>query len=258
MPSITCNDFEISWVTNRNTKSDLTLILVAGAGGRHLDWPKELRHNRLVNTIAVDLPGHFKLSGDPCITIEQMADVICCLVEDQKLKKVVVAGHSMGGLVAQEIGLRQFDWLDSLILMGTAAVMPVHPAILGNIHTDLDKAADFVTKYAWSGKGYGLVTGAVRKAIMENRPETLYADFVACNVFDVRDRLSEILVPTLVIGGQRDKFTPLKQSEFMTEHIPNAELHILSAAGHYMAQEQPLPLTRVITSFLKRRQLDPK
>ena len=252
MPSIKYNNFEMSWNTNR-VKSDLSLILVAGAGGRHLDWPKELRHNRLVHTIAVDLPGHFKLKGEPCTSIEQMADMIAALVEDQNLKKVVIAGHSMGGCIAQEIGLRQPQWLDSLILMGTATVMPVHPAILDNIHTDLDKAADFVTKYAWSGKGYGLVTGAVRKAIMENRPETLYADFSACNRFDVRERLGEIEAPTLVIGGQRDKFTPLKQSKFLTEHIPNASLHVLTAAGHYMAQEQPLPLTRVITTFLKKR-----
>ena len=252
MPTITCKNFEVSWATNR-IQSDLTLVLIAGAGGRHIDWPKELRHNRVVKTLSVDLPGHFKLEGDPCTTIEEMADMIGCIIEDQGLTDVIVAGHSMGGCIAQEIGLRQLSWLDSLILMGTAPIMPVHPAILENIHTDLGKAADFVTKYAWSGKGYGLVTGAVRKAIMENRPETLYADFSACNKFDVRDRLSEITAPTLVIGGKRDKFTPLKQSEFLVEHIPNASLHILGAAGHYMAQEQPLPLTRIITSFIKNR-----
>ena len=174
MPLLTCDKFEISWTSNR-VKSKLAMILVHGAGGRHIDWPKELRHNRLVKTLSVDLPGHFKLQGDPCQTIEEMADVITCLVQDQKLEKVVVVGHSMGGLIAQEIGVRQPAWLDSLILLGTAPVMPVHPIILDNIYTDLDKTADFITKYAWSGKGYGVVTGAVRKAVMENRPETLHA-----------------------------------------------------------------------------------
>lgn len=229
------------------------MILIPGAGGRHLDWPKELRHNRLIKTIAVDLPGHFKLTGEPCQTIGEMAEVINSLIEDQGFKKVTLVGHSMGGCVAQEIGVRNPAWLDSLILVGTAPVMPVHPAILGNIHTDLDKAADFITKYAWSGKGYGLVTGAVRKAIMENRPETLYADFSACNQFDVREQLSQIEAETLVIGGQRDKFTPLKQSQFMTDRIPNSNLKVLKAAGHYMAQEQPVQLTRTIMTFLKSR-----
>ncbi len=252
MPSLTCNNYEISWTSNR-VKSNLAMILVAGAGGRSIDWPKELRHNRLVNTLSVDLPGHFKLKGDPCQTIEEMADVITCLVVDQKLEKVVVVGHSMGGLIAQELGVRQPEWLDSLILLGTAPVMPVHPAILDNIYTDLDKTADFITKYAWSGKGYGVVTGAVRKAVMENRPETLHADFSACSKYDVRERLSEIQADTLVIGGQRDKFTPLKQSEFIVEHVPNAKLHVMKAAGHYMAQEQPLQLTRVILPYLKKR-----
>ena len=180
MPSITSNNYEISWNANR-VKSELSMILIAGAGGRHLDWPKELRHNRMVNTLSVDMPGHFKLQGDPCKTIEEMAEVIFSLVEDQQLTKVMSVGHSMGGLIAQEIGIRQPKWLDSLILVGTAPVMPVHPIILDNIYTDLDKTADFITKYAWSGKGYGLITGAVRKAVMENRPETLHADFTACS-----------------------------------------------------------------------------
>ena len=179
--------------------------------------------------------------------------MISCLVEDQGLTKVCLVGHSMGGLIAQEIGVRQPDWLDSLVLLGTAPVMPVHSAILDNIYTDLDKTADFITKYAWSGKGYGVVTGAVRKAVMENRPETLHADFFACSKYDVRDRLDQITAETLVIGGQRDKFTPLKQSEFIVEQIPNAKLQVMKAAGHYMAQEQPLQLTRLITAFLKRR-----
>lgn len=253
MPSITYNNFEMTWGTNR-IKSDLSLILIAGAGGRQVDWPTTLRQNRLVSTLAVDLPGHFKLKGEPCRTIEQMADMIGALVEDQKMQRVVLAGHSMGGCIAQEIGLRQPDWLDSLILIGTAPVMPVHPTILDNIYTDLDKTADFVTKYAWSGKGYGLITGMVRKTIMEVRPETLHADFSACNQFDVRERLGDIQAQTLVIGGQRDKFTPLKQSHYLAEHIPNASLHVLKAAGHYMTQEQPLQLTRVITAFLKQRQ----
>lgn len=252
MPSITSNNYEISWNANR-VKSELSMILIAGAGGRHLDWPKELRHNRMVNTLSVDMPGHFKLQGDPCKTIEEMADVIFGLVEDQQLTKVIIVGHSMGGLIAQEIGIRQPQWLDSLILVGTAPVMPVHPIILDNIYTDLDKTADFITKYAWSGKGYGLITGAVRKAVMENRPETLHADFTACSQYDARERLGEITATTLVIGGQRDKFTPMKQSEFMVEHIPEAKLHVMRAAGHYMAQEQPLQLTRAISSFIKKR-----
>ena len=84
MPSITSNNYEISWNANR-VKSELSMILIAGAGGRHLDWPKELRHNRMVNTLSVDMPGHFKLQGDPCKTIEEMAEVIFSLVEDLSL-----------------------------------------------------------------------------------------------------------------------------------------------------------------------------
>lgn len=252
MPYFTSDPHTLFYSWNR-IKRGATLILVHGAGGRHIDWPKELRHSRLYSVYSIDLPGHFKASqSPPCQSIEEMAHIITQFVEDQKLNNVVVAGHSMGGLVAQSLGVQAPAWLSGLILMGTTSKMPVTPVILDNIHTDLDTVGDFITKYAFSKLTRGLIKGAVRKVIMESDPEVLFADFSACNQFaDSTEQLNQITAKTFIVAGKRDKFTPLAQSKHLDEHIPDSKLSVMDAAGHYMFIEQPLQTTRLVNSFMK-------
>ena len=169
------------------------------------------------------------------------------------LSSVYVLGHSMGGAIAQYIGIQNPKWLRGLILVGSAPKMPVAPQILDQIHTDLDAVADFIIKYAFARNTRGLVKGAVRKIIMEANPDVLFTDFTACNRFDFIDQLKQIQVGTLVIGGKRDKFTPLAQSEKIVGEVPNSRLMVMDAGGHYMFVEQPKPFTQLVLRNLPRR-----
>lgn len=57
--------------------------------------------------------------------------------------------------------------------------------------------------------------------------------------FDVRHRLAEILVPTMVVVGRHDLITPVAYSEEITAGIPHAELTIFEQSGHNPAQDEP-------------------
>ncbi|MDE2573385.1 MAG: alpha/beta fold hydrolase, partial [bacterium] len=78
---------------------------------------------------------------------------------------------------------------------------------------------------------------------------TCLADFRACDAFDLRDRLGEIAVPTLVVCGSEDRMTPPKYSAFLCEAITGARLAHLEGAGHVPQLEQPEPLARLIAEF---------
>jgi pimeloyl-ACP methyl ester carboxylesterase len=78
----------------------------------------------------------------------------------------------------------------------------------------------------------------------------LLGDFRACDAFDVRERLGDISVPTLVIGGTEDRLTPPKFSEYLREHIPNTQLLLVEEAGHMVMLEQPAVVTEAIADFL--------
>jgi pimeloyl-ACP methyl ester carboxylesterase len=77
-----------------------------------------------------------------------------------------------------------------------------------------------------------------------------YADFVATNAFDVMDRIAEVKVPTLVVGGEDDRWTPPKFHRYLAEHIPNARLIMLPECGHYPFVENADAFNDELARFL--------
>src|SRR5690606_35875855 len=71
------------------------------------------------------------------------------------------------------------------------------------------------------------------------------------------DLLPEVAVPTLVVAGERDGFTPPELSRAMAEAIPGAELLVVEAGSHTAPLERPDQLDRALRDFLARR-VDPE
>ena len=79
----------------------------------------------------------------------------------------------------------------------------------------------------------------------------MHHDFTACNQFDIRDQLSQINLPTLIIAGSEDKLTPPKNGRFLAEYIPQAQFKLLEGVGHMMMVEKPGETAEAIGDFLK-------
>jgi pimeloyl-ACP methyl ester carboxylesterase len=90
--------------------------------------------------------------------------------------------------------------------------------------------------------------------MMENaNPETLaYALAAMRDRPDHTPTLATIKVPTLVIVGDQDAITPPDDARKMQEKIPNAQLKIITAAGHMSPMEQPEQVNTALTDFLHR------
>jgi pimeloyl-ACP methyl ester carboxylesterase len=72
------------------------------------------------------------------------------------------------------------------------------------------------------------------------------------NEADLRSKLKDILVPSLVIVGDEDVITPPGESRALAARIPNAELAIIDGAGHFPMLEQPDVFNRFLEGFLAR------
>ena len=81
-------------------------------------------------------------------------------------------------------------------------------------------------------------------------PEVTYADFEACNGFDVMERLTEIQAPVLVVTAEDDKMTPPKYGDFLESGIPSVSRAHITAAGHFMPVEQPKAFNQAVIDFL--------
>lgn len=249
MPIIQTPSHNLFYSHNR-VQTNLHLLFIHGAGGSHLLWPGELRRLKTVSCYAIDLPGHHKSPPPGCQTIPQYAAAVSEFVEAMGLKQVIVLGHSMGGAIAQQLAFTPPLWLSGLILVGTAPKMPVSPAILEQIHTDFPAMADFITKYGWAKQTESLLKGMGRKMLLEQDPQVVYDDFYACNQFDLREAISQIQLPTLIIGGRYDVMTPLKQSTFLHEQIKSSQLVVIEEAGHYLMLEKPREVAQVVEKFV--------
>jgi pimeloyl-ACP methyl ester carboxylesterase len=80
-------------------------------------------------------------------------------------------------------------------------------------------------------------------------PQVLRADWLACNTFDVRERLGEIAVPAVVVTGTADQMTPEKHARRLAESLPRAELRLVPGAGHMVMLEQPQAVAEALLSL---------
>lgn len=237
--------------TGGKAQAEPALLLLHGAGGSRLDWPPQLRRLAGVTVYTLDLPGHGRSPGPGHDRLPAMADDVAAFMERLALRRVVVAGYSMGAAIAQLIGLRAPEAVVGLILIGAGARLRVLPALFDWIREDFAAAVDFLSRHFWSDSAPEELVALSRQKLSQVDPDQLYADFVACDAFDVRDRLDQIRLPTLVIGAAEDKLAPLKLSRFLAERLPDARLAVIENAGHMMALEQPERVARLVGDFVR-------
>jgi pimeloyl-ACP methyl ester carboxylesterase len=228
------------------------LILIHGAGGTRLHWPPDLRRLDGERVYGLDLPGHGGSLGEGERTIEGYVGDVCSWMNVVGLDAGVFVGHSMGGAISLTMALEQPGSVAALILVGTGGRLRVLPTILEMTSKpeNFGEVIDLIVSYAISPQAPSCMVELARARMSETRPKVLHGDFLACDRFDVMDRLGEISVPTLVICGVEDRLTPLKYSHFLTEHIPDARMVAIEGAGHMVMLEKAGEVTQAVKEFM--------
>lgn len=239
-------------------------VFIHGAGLDHTVWALQSRWLafRGWNVLAVDLPGHGRSAGSPLGSIGAMADWVLALVAAAGTSGAALIGHSMGSLVALEAASRAPERVDALLLVGTAASMPVHPDLLAAAAANSQDAIDMVNLW---GYGYraGLggsaapgvwMTGAGDSLLRRAGPGVLHADLAACNAYvTALEAAARVRAPTAIVAGELDQMTPLKNARLLADAIAGSTLTILEGAGHMLLAEEPDALIEVMAGHLVRR-----
>lgn len=228
------------------------VVLIHGAAGTHLDWPPHLRRLEAASVYAIDLPGHGRSSGPARSTVNQYADVVSAFITRLGLVDVFLVGHSMGGAIAMTIALQGPVAIKGLVLISSGARLRVMDEVLDSTLFDFEATAEFVAESLWSERAPEELKSLGKRTFLANQPEVVYADYLACNCFDIMDQLCHIELPTLVICGSEDKMTPLKYSRYLADQIPNASLKVVEGAGHMLPLEKPEIVASHINQFLKK------
>ncbi len=228
------------------------IVLVHGYTGDVSDWREQIaefapRHR----VLAMDHRGHGR-SGAPSdrssYTVERMADDVQALARAQGFDRFHLVGHSMGGMIAQEIALRTPGQLLSLVLEDTGPDFAV-----GRV--ELVKKL-FEERLAIAEReGMAAVAGLPLPPPPPHYPPARAAEELArlssmsvdgfagawralCAWPGTRDRAASIRVPTLVLHGALDAMV-IPGSTWLAENIPGAALEVIPEAGHSPQIERP-------------------
>lgn len=239
-----------------------TLVLIHGIGadGRMFD-PVVARLADCARIVVWHLPGY---GGKPLDGPFDFRGLVASLQADldaMGIGRAVLVGHSIGGMVVQELAATFPDRVRALILSATTAVFGSRDgtfqrefvrARLGPLdagQTIAEMAADAAPRLVGSAAAPEAVPTLVR--LMSEIPEATFRAAVQCLVtFDRRGELARITVPTLLIAGEEDTNAPLKTMTRMAEAIPGARLEVLSRTGHMAPLECPDRYAAIVRRFL--------
>ncbi|RPI96142.1 MAG: alpha/beta fold hydrolase, partial [Chloroflexi bacterium] len=174
MPAVQL-DGRVLYYTQKKADSTVypPLILLHGAGGSRLDWPGELRRLPGPRVIALDLPGHGRSTGIGFADTRLYADEVCALLDALHIERAIIAGHSMGGAIAQQIGINRPEHAAGLILIGTGSKLPIDPTLPQRIIDDTDKTLDWLGDWSWSPDTPAGVKALSRQRLSEISPDVL-------------------------------------------------------------------------------------
>ncbi len=228
------------------------IVLIHGAGGNHLFWPFNLRRLPGCRVYAPDLPGHGKSGGSPLPTIAAYGAALQGWLQELGLEQAILVGHSMGSAIAMWLALERPGLVTGLGLLGSSARLAVNPVLIaGASRADTyPQAVDTVIRWSFSPLAPPELTRLATKRMAELPAYVLYSDFLACNNFNLNDRLSEIHCPALVVCGDQDKMTPLSQAQHLAQNLPAGRLEVVPGAGHMLMLEQPLLIEEILLRFL--------
>lgn len=241
----------------------LPLVCVHGAGMSSVVYMDLIRRlSPLRRVIAPDLPGHGQSDRwHDDITLRGYADAVGTTCAMLGVGKAVLCGHSMGGAVALTCALAFPDRVAGLLLLNTAARLPVAAELYALLERELpgqrdkngrvERMPDGLAELSFSPETPLDLKQRWQAMLMSATPEVIVKDFAACASFDVRDALGKLAVPTLVIGGADDLLVPPARSQELARLIPGASFTLVDRSGHLSHIEQSEPTYAVIETFLR-------
>lgn len=195
-------------------------------------------------------------------SIQQFSEDLFAFFQKLEISQAHVLGFSMGGAIAQQFVLDHSERVKSLILVSTFSHSDVHLyKVFIRLLKSLDRGGystffDEIVKLAFNPDFVTANTHFMEvvktMGIKVNSPTAIAHATEACMKFNVKSRISQIYVPTLIISGREDTFAPLAISEQIHQSIRSSQWKILEGVGHNIYLEKPDILVQVVLEFLGR------
>ncbi len=235
------------------------LVLIHGYLGSSEMWllqKKFLSKNYRIITPA--LPGFGESYNVKSLnSINKMAQMLLKLINEKNINKFHLLGHSMGGMIVQEMVKISEKKIKKLICFATGSIGDI-PDRFESIDTSIENLKEEGIKETvkritpkWFVKGqkaknYYLCENAVKQI----KEVTAYNALVAMKSWRGYENLKNIKQDTLIIWGDKDVSYNFNQVDILKKNIPNSKLKIFKDCGHNVHLEEPQKFNETVKNFL--------
>ena len=179
------------------------------------------------------------------------------LLDFLKIEKFNLLGHSMGGMIVQEMAAMNLQRINKLICFGTGSI-----GVLPNRFETIEQSRSNIKKYGlkkvrteiaktWFidyliGEGYRLCLQEGKKT----STQAALASLDAWECWDGKDQLKNIICPTLIIWSNKDLSYDWNQQEILKKGIINSRIEIIENCAHNAHMEKPKVFNKIVKNFL--------
>ncbi len=204
----------------------------------------------------VDYPG-FGNSPFPNkdLTIYNYTDIIVSLIKFLELKNPIIIGHSFGGRIAIVLnGCYKYP-ISKMILIGSAGIKPKRTflSLLKSYRYKLLKKISFFLPKKYKEVYLSNLLNKYGSSDYLKLSDRQRKTFINIITQDLTNYLSKIKASTLLIWGESDLSTPLKDGILMNKLINDSGLVTLDRCGHFCYLENPKYINLIIKEFLKNK-----
>jgi len=239
------------------------LVFLHGIGGAARAWHGQLdffKHR--YRTIAWDMPGYGGSAPLPTVSIAALADALQGFLQQVRAMKPILVGHSIGGMIVQQLLAKHPRIASAIVLAQTSpafgkpdgdwqkAFIEARLGPLDRGETLAALAPLLVKNLVGDDPDIGGMELA--RDCMASVPEASYrATMMSMLGFDQCNVLKDIVVPTLLLSGSKDKNAPAPMMAKMATYISSARYFELEGVGHLANLEQPGAFNAALDSFLR-------
>ncbi|GAB4466320.1 MAG: alpha/beta hydrolase [Anaerolineales bacterium] len=267
MPKLNVNDIELYYETHGDGQP---LVLISGLGYSLWQWhrmvPFLADHFQVITFDNRGVGQSAKPEGP--YTAQMLAADTVGLLDALNIEKAIIAGHSMGGFVAQAIALDYPQRVEKLILCSTNFGGPRHIPVTPEAMKILtDVTSDALTRFknglvvstapGWAEKNPEMIQKWIQWRVANPIEPVHYQAQLAIGLALLpeaaafENQLPRLKIPTLILFGAHDKVVPPENASLLAEKIANSQIILFPDAGHFFPIEIPEAASRAIIEFAK-------
>ena len=244
-----------------DTGQGFPLVLVHGYLGSSEMWCLQRDYlSKFFRIISPALPGFGEShEAESLDSINDMANFVINIIDEKKIDKFNLLGHSMGGMIVQEIAKLAGDRINKLICFATGSIGEI-PGRFEPINETRKRLKKEGAKISFSrvpkkwfikgdkDKNYYLCANAVKNVSLETADNAL----IAMKNWSGIHNLQNIKNETLIVWGDKDTSYNFDQVNTLNKNIKNSRLEIFENCSHNVHLEKPNEFNILVEKFINQ------